>query len=253
MRLLQLALKLGIAQHEIITFLQEKGITIPENGNTKVEDEHVKLIAAHFGMPKQQTEPEENAESPVVETVHDVEKKQEAAEAEHTSDVAETVSETAPVEVIRAKKIKLEGIKVLGKIDLPEPVKKSEEQKPAADEAQEKRNPVKREKRKNGAATEKNGRKNLYSKRRNTETYEQKLKREEREAAKKKRQLKKKLKQQKKKYYEEQLKLKQGQPQKPKKKSAKKIAAPGAPRKKKAVPHKNPIRRLWDWLNGRYD
>lgn len=241
MRLVQLALKVGMPQHEIISFLQDKGIEIPNNGNLRLEDAHVALVIDHFIKAEQLSEPE-TLQDEVIDT------EPAAAEESDTNLVYKDTDQ--PVEVIRAKKIKLEGIKVLGKIELPKPVKKPQNENASDEKVENKKatTPKHSEKR-NG----KNG-KNRFAKKynRRTETYEQKLKREERDEKKKKRALEKKIKLKKKRNYEK--KVKQAQPELPKKKKrAKKAALPTPQQPKKIVRHKNPIRRLWAWLNGKYD
>ena len=81
-------------------------------------------------------------------------------------------------------------------------------------------------------------------------SYEEKLKREEREKLRKLKLRKKEEKKRKQKYYKENLKTKTIA--KPKKTKKNQSSAPNQTEKKVEV-HKNPIKRLWAWLNGKYD
>ena len=255
MRLVQLARQLGITQSDLLEFLSQQGFPHPEGFNTKIDDETVGLIRQHFQQTNSESvednEPIEEVatisnavietpESDPVNHVSPAESQEEILPEEH--------KEIAPAEkeVIRAKKIKLEGIKILGKIDLPEPVVK---EKPVEDNPKEKPSGRKRN-------SSKDQRKdNRYDRRRTKpETYEQKLKKQEREAQKKKRDREKKLKDKKKKFYQEKRSTITTPTQlKGKKKKKKATAEKSNHKKKEVVYHKNPIRRLWAWLNGKYD
>ncbi|NJN25471.1 MAG: hypothetical protein HC819_05650 [Cyclobacteriaceae bacterium] len=153
------------------------------------------------------------------------------------------------VELIKAKKIKLEGFKVVGKIDLPEKPRK-EPASASGDEQEEKdtrttKNPdnikrgMGRKPKKKKAATL-----------RNPLSYEERLKREEREKLRERKKKEQEEKVRRRKIYEEGVKTKAAAKtakKKPKHESARtKVAQP-------VVVHKNPIKRLWAWLNGRYD
>ncbi|UII31288.1 hypothetical protein LVD17_23635 [Fulvivirga ulvae] len=274
MRLVQLSRKLGITQSEIIKFLSKKGILNIEGSNAKIDDRALAVVMEHFGKSSDITienADEDSAEKPVqvkaVETkkTYHQEDKQTAiaSDKQETEEIVQAEAnlpdekpaqklaenrapEPGEVEVIRAKKIKLEGIKVLGKIDLPEPVKKEKDEAPEKSITERKT----RQKRNTG---ETNSKKN-YRKPKRQETFEQRQKRQEREAQRKKKEREKKLKKKKKEYYEQLVKSEQNKPKavaKPRKKKKKVTEASIV--KKKVVYHKNPIIRLWAWLNGRYD
>jgi hypothetical protein len=136
MRLAQLARKISLKQIEIVEFLAQYSIEVEDTANAKLEDTHVQLVIEKLAPLLQlvianelaSAEPEEVIEasvsvvSPVsiqeevVEELASVEEVQEHA--------SEPIEETA--EVIRAPKIELSGLKVLGKIELPEKKKKEE-------------------------------------------------------------------------------------------------------------------------------
>ena len=135
MRLGQLARKLAVRPSDIVELLAGKAIATEEGTNTKLTDEHVKLIVAQFA-PDQlasilNTEP----------TLQPIESAQVIAEPVVVEEpVTAVVSEIAPdpspeiqedkkeeieqIEVIKAPKVELSGLKVLGKIELPQPKKK---------------------------------------------------------------------------------------------------------------------------------
>ena len=151
----------------------------------------------------------------------------------------------ADVDLIKVKKVKLDGIKVVGKIDLPQKPKKdleSEDSDDKTEEDQKKEVRVKKaEKRKKSAPK----RKKLKS----TLTYEERLRRLEREKRKQLKIESRKEKEKKKKYYQEQVQSKVSGYSKKKKRKSKFSMR----KREKVVVHKNPIKRLWDWLNGKYD
>ncbi|MBL6445562.1 hypothetical protein JMN32_04535 [Fulvivirga sp. 29W222] len=277
MRLVQLSRELGITQSEIIEFLTNSGIKNIEGSNTKIDDHAITLVMQHFGKPNiaEAEEADQPRTSDAVQTMNPVETNegepnqmvsQESNTVYEENQLEEVVSleenmadESADsdqneaggnsdsphkVEVIRAKKIKLEGIKVLGKIKLPEPVKKEKEEvneKPVI----EKKHPKKR------SFQDKNGKK-PHRKSKREESYEQKQKRQEREALKKKKEREKKLKEKKKAHYEQQVKPGLNK-QKPSAKPKKKKTSEAPIEKEEVIHYKNPIKKFWAWLNGKYD
>ena len=157
------------------------------------------------------------------------------------------------IEVIRMPKIKLEGVKVVGKIDLPDPVKKDntedrsiKQQKDKEDipamgidgkyKKTRKRSPGKKFK-------HRNSRKEL--------SYEEKLKREERKKVREQQKAKKLKKEQKKKHYLKnvQSNIESTSRKKKNRKSENLELEAIKPRPE----YKNPIRKFWGWLNGEYD
>ena len=145
MRLGQLARKLALRPTDIVDYLAENNIRIADGTNTRMEKEQVNLVMKRFvpgwvesPMAEEQTAEEEIIVSePAVETsvideqveVTTVSDQQQDPPAENN-------------EVIRAPKIELSGLKVVGKIDLPEPKKKEEvpgEENPAVDDSKKER------------------------------------------------------------------------------------------------------------------
>ena len=131
MRLGQLARKLALRPADIADFLAQNNIQIAENTNARLEKEQVALIMKRFvpgwvETPVEEVEEEEiTLNEPVSESSVPVqEPSPEAIEAvEPESSLPETD------EVIRAPKVELSGLKVIGKIELPEPKKKEETSK----------------------------------------------------------------------------------------------------------------------------
>jgi len=153
MRLGQLARKLAVIPAEIVDFLATNNIRIDENTNTRLEHNQLMLVVNHFAPARAdefltpvaeeiQDIPEESTprvETVVAETVEpepviatpDIQ--QEMAVVADKNIIPE-VEQEQKIEVIKAPKVELAGLKVLGKIELPEPKKK--EQKPAAESAE---------------------------------------------------------------------------------------------------------------------
>ena len=129
MRLGQLARKLSLRPAQIVEFLAQNNILIDGDSNTRIEDNHTELVVNHFapGTFQQLTEsveePDENAA---------VENELPMVEVTAQPETSESLVDQEP-EVIRVPKIELSGLKVLGKIELPEPKKKE----PAAEKAEE--------------------------------------------------------------------------------------------------------------------
>lgn len=141
MRLAQLARKLSVKSTDIIQFLATQSIHLEDTANTKVEDDQVRLVYTHFApglfdTPVESVEEvkveeevkESSAEQPqqVVEQaiVEELNASAEGIQPVQESRAEETV-ESLP-DIIRAPKIELSGLKVLGKIELPEKKKKEE-------------------------------------------------------------------------------------------------------------------------------
>lgn len=134
MRLGQLSRKLGVSTPEIIQFLASKQITISEDSNAKIEDVHAHWVTEKFAPH-------------LIASVEEVmaEEKKEVAIPVETTPVIETpstevtIEEPALPELIKAPKIELAGLKVLGKIEIPEKKKKTEENTEARTEERERK------------------------------------------------------------------------------------------------------------------
>jgi len=138
MRLGQLARKLEIRPAEIVEFLSRNNIIIEDGSNTRIEDDHMTLVIRHFN-PALLIKVEEVAELAKQEEVESIqiepiqEVNESSIEENPVSEPLPTITEEVSVEtveVIKAFKAELPGLKVLGKIELPE-LKKKEAAKPS--------------------------------------------------------------------------------------------------------------------------
>jgi hypothetical protein len=144
MRLGQLARKLGTSTSEIVQFLGSQNIPIEDGINTRIEDLLVTTVVKKFAPDRlaEFTAAPEVVVEPVEEVVSVAEPIVEPTPEVTDVPVTETpvvepqdpAFDPSKIEVIKASKVELSGLKVLGKIDLPEP-KKKEEPKPEATEA----------------------------------------------------------------------------------------------------------------------
>jgi len=284
MRLTTLARKIKITPSKLIDFLIEHDFQVDNGVNTKLNDETVLFIKSHFEietdidlLPEQETDndakanvaekPENTPELPelrnekteISDTVIPIEPKPKHEERKDSPKLpkkpkAGTIEDLEEgkaddIDLIKVKKVKLEGIKVVGKIELPEKKKKEEPKKEEDNANVETTVKTKKEFRTKGAGRPRK----KYQKGRNNRkplSYEEKLRREERN---KKRQLQEKLKKEKerkKAHYEQTVKAKIAS--KPQKKKKKKESLQHA-KSQEIVIYKNPIKRFWAWLNGKYD
>jgi hypothetical protein len=133
MRLGQLARKLALRPGDIVEFLAENNIRIADGANARLENDQVTLIMKRF-VPGW-TEVSEAEPEPVVEedTSIELNAEQEITPESVAAEQGQSADETAReqiidghVEVIRAPKLELSGLKVLGKIELPEQKKKED-------------------------------------------------------------------------------------------------------------------------------
>jgi hypothetical protein len=137
MRLGQLARKVAVHPSEIVKFLAKKGVVIDEGTNTRITDSNTESIireyAPHLIVPESSSEravddiqaPEANSteiipESEIEIPIAPVLEAPLAIEENEQS----TVESNETTEIIKAAKIELKGLKVVGKIDLPDPKKK---------------------------------------------------------------------------------------------------------------------------------
>jgi len=140
MRLGQLARRLELRPAQIVEFLAQRGIQVEEGVNTRLENDHVNTVLTHFdpGNEKRGSGEPEIKEPEILE-----EEKVQAhtvpvtAELKEDKDAeAEVPTGRKTVEVIKAPKVELSGLKVLGKIELPEVKKKEEKTESIAEVSQ---------------------------------------------------------------------------------------------------------------------
>lgn len=132
MRLGQLARKLSLRPSQLVDFLAEKNIQTEEGSNTRLSDENTQLIVEFFApeslgeimKPSVDETPREEQASLEPETVTVEHAPEHTAIEQDLQSEEKPAGEQPEPEVIRVQKIELSGLKVLGKIDLPEPKKK---------------------------------------------------------------------------------------------------------------------------------
>lgn len=124
MRIGQLARKISVPPSDIVAYLTSRQIELESGINTRLTPELVQDVVTRFApqllteLVAAAEEEEQPAPEPVVQEADTV-----VEEVLHTAIPPIAVDE--PAEVIRAPKVELQGLKVLGKIDLPEPKKKA--------------------------------------------------------------------------------------------------------------------------------
>lgn len=119
MRLGQLARKLALRPSQIVDYLTAQQIFPDEGSNARLSDEVTERVVLHFA-PERLNEimaVEEKTPEPIAAP----------ASIQEEPIVAKVEEEiiAVDVEVIKAPKVELSGLKVLGKIELPEPKKKT--------------------------------------------------------------------------------------------------------------------------------
>lgn len=250
MRLGQLARQLEVPAQHIIEFLKGEGISISEHPNSKFPEEYEKKVLQHFGAsiseevaPEPEVPAMEVEEQPekAIEEDPPITKAEPVVGAEPTPIIEEAAAPEEP-EVIKAPKIELPGLKVVGKIELPQPKQKVE----VASELVAESSPV---------APDPKGRKGKFEKNRLTpeerEAKRQKLraekkKQEEWEAHKKKLKEERERKKAKARFYEERVKQKstQAPAKKPKNKKVSPVEETDSRPKPKTL-----LGKIWRWLN----
>jgi hypothetical protein len=139
MRLGQLARKISIHPSEIVAFLAKQNITIEDGNNSRISDDNVRLIFERFapeqlvsatGAVSENSEIVDVIPEPITEVTPPVHVEEPVAVEEALMEVKtatdESQEESLP-DTIKAPKVELKGLTVLGKIELPLPKKKEEE------------------------------------------------------------------------------------------------------------------------------
>jgi len=132
MRLGQLARKLSLRPSQIVDYLASQEVFPEEGSNARLTDEMTERIVLHFA-PERLREiliTEENIEpaqvEPEIETPVVSEEKEVQLDLPEAPALAQQPQEEDKPELIKAPKVELTGLKVLGKIELPEKKKKEE-------------------------------------------------------------------------------------------------------------------------------
>lgn len=181
-----MARRLELRPAQIVEFLANRGIQIDESVNTRIDNDHVNVVLSHFDPDSVQVVPIEPGEKDEPEALElKVPERVLETETKRVDNViAEVPNEETIHEVIKAPKLSLSGLKVLGKIDLPEPKKKEDSlelpSEAPASEASEPRQqrPVRNTDRK-GQRHDQRERKNPIALQREREAIEVQKKREE--------------------------------------------------------------------------
>jgi hypothetical protein len=126
MRLGQLARKLAVRPADIVEFLGQNQIEIHDGINTRLDVAHIGLIMGQFAPvppdePVGHRELETRSDDHTDQSVPDEPDSPGATNQEEGDEPA--TGEADKLEVIKAPKVELTGLKVLGKIELPEPKK----------------------------------------------------------------------------------------------------------------------------------
>lgn len=282
MRLSTLARQIRIKPSKLVDFLDKQGIELNNGVNTRLDVAAITMIKEHFEMD----EPEDELESVELQEKEDIldqiqSVSDENPDQEIPTDEVESAAhkivkepnaltpgseepinipksgtvddlemgEAEKIELIKAKKIKLEGIKVIGKIELPEKEKKQERTGKKTEKAEQPERKPKKPTQKDRTVFDRKKGAGSYSSRQNL-SYEEKLKIEEKKKRKIQLQKAKVEKERKRKHYIEKV-----QPKTTNKtvKSRKKLKHTQQEAEASLPVNPNPIRRFWDWLNGRYD
>jgi len=264
MRLSQLARKLEISPSVLMHFYDQNKIRKYASLNTKVDEEDIILAIQHFqdgsmkgsvdetkaGKTERKSMPEEIDDN--IEATNEDNK----ADLDSASPIGQTDQDFEEVEMISMPKIKLEGVKVVGKIELPEPKEKSVKKETSKSEdngddatisstPKPARLPGKRSDKRESFKNK------GHRKIRKDLSYEEKLKREEQKRLEKRDKEKQLNKEKKKQRYLKNVKPPVTTSSK-KKSNSKKHTIDPKPVKKRPE-YKNPLRKFWAWLNGEYD
>lgn len=264
MRLGQLSRQLEVSSDKIVKLLNDNFREVNNHPNIKLTEEELAFVQNQFQPLAEEVNPE--VKEPVAETQPEVSNEEiETTPGEQAPEFIESLrpqvitledeflAQTDGLELYQTEKPHLEGLKVVGKIELPEPVVK---EKP--EESTEK--PVRKPRERNSSRRDRKGR----NKNRNTLSPAEERKKAERLALKKKYDQEQRLKEQKRKHYEENVKAKLAKTSAKKKKKVVKTegehVTPTTHRvhqtsasRKPTPTTKNPLKRFWLWLNGAYD
>jgi hypothetical protein len=134
MRIGQLARRLGITPSDILGFLSGQTMETELGANSRLTQEMTAKVINRFApgrlseimtAPAEEPVAEIPAEKPLVDEKTEVIEETRVVETPR-DEIADEETPAGPQEVIRVAKVELQGLKVLGKIDLPQPKKKGE-------------------------------------------------------------------------------------------------------------------------------
>lgn len=279
MRLGQLARHLDRTTAEIVAFLEQSEVVINDHPNVKLSDESEQQVIAHFQTnesiqmetpPSLSTVPEDQLDNEPISQPHE-----DFIKDEVTESTTETISENTPesadleplhandhqiepevntdedegdgeeeMEVIKAPKIELPGLKVVGKIELPEPKAKTEVEEKDLEEESNDQDPTRI---RYATHTHRNSRPRLTPEQREERRLRSKKAKEKRlwrEAEQREEEEKRRLKAMKERHYQKKLAKAQANQKAPvRSQSINKQSQPKAPQPKTL------LGRFWKWLN----
>jgi len=264
MRLSQLARQLEISPSELIIFFEKNTIDRYTSHNNKIKEEDVDLAFRYYKSKVVQNEKEA---APIdgnkIISAQDVEDSNfqpaeldDEVKPEKINEESEDQKDNNDhVELIRMPKIKLKGVKVVGKIDLPDTSikttdKQDPEQKPTS-EITELSKPAKKKHFERRYGKSKYKGKPRPTKVKRELSYEEKLKRDKKKKIIEQQKLKKLRKEKKKQHYIRNVQS-NVQSSKKRRKAITIVEVDIKPKVAEPV-HKNPLKRIWAWLNGKYD
>lgn len=129
MRLGQLARKLSVRPSQLVDLLATDQLYFEEGSNAKLNDELVKRLVLKIAPDKlaeiMTVQTQEVEAEPQATSIEEVVEEKIEVQADVVTESTEIAADEN-VETIRAPKVELAGLKVLGKIELPTPRKKEE-------------------------------------------------------------------------------------------------------------------------------
>ena len=123
MRLGQLARHIAISPSEILDFLQSRGFACEVGTNARLSEEQIRTVLQKFS-------PERIGEVVTLVAEEDKPETDDTNSQTLGDSGVDAVPSPESAETIRAPKIELQGLKVVGKIELPEPRKKQADRAP---------------------------------------------------------------------------------------------------------------------------
>ncbi len=148
MRLSQVSRKFNIGKNTILDFLDSKGYEVEDNPNFKITEEQISLLSKEFADSAHDKEEASGLQigskisgKVVIDADSEEKEKSQDEEEEILIKNVGTEEEKAKEEEIKTEKPKLQGIKVLGKIDLEGKKKQEEKEEPEAKQEEKKPEP----------------------------------------------------------------------------------------------------------------
>jgi superfamily II DNA/RNA helicase len=142
MRLSQLARQLSLKPSEVVEFLIRQNIPVEDRLNARMDSDIVALVVKHFNPSLldelMKADAAEDGSAPPEAPQEQGADDSPAPAPEEQADATATADSTPP-EVIRAPKVELPGLRVVGRIDLPEPRKKEASSESAAKKSEDRR------------------------------------------------------------------------------------------------------------------